>query len=65
MATGPGKYDKACTVAREATGGKAVVLIVLGGYAGNGFGVQSLGEDLARQWPELLRLVAYDIEASL
>ncbi len=44
MAIGPGKYDDACTAAREATKADAVVLVVLNGKRGAGFSVQS-------KWP--------------
>lgn len=41
MPNGPGKYDDACTAAREATEGRVVLLVVLGGKSGPGFAVQS------------------------
>jgi hypothetical protein len=41
MASGPGKYDAICTVARETAGAQALVLIVLNGRHGSGFSVQS------------------------
>jgi len=40
---GPGKYDDACTAAREATGARGVVLIVLDGTRGSGFSCQLRG----------------------
>jgi hypothetical protein len=45
MTAGPGKYDAACTVARETTGAAAVVLIVLNGKDGSGMSVQAEGAD--------------------
>lgn len=41
MATGPGKYDDACTLVRMATGAEACLVIVLNGHSGCGFSVQS------------------------
>lgn len=41
MAIGPGKYDRAATVARESTHAEALVLIVLNGELGSGFSVQA------------------------
>jgi hypothetical protein len=43
---GPGKYDDACTAAREATEAAGVILIVLGGQHGSGFSVQCRGFEL-------------------
>jgi len=63
MPAGPGKYDDACTTAREATGAQACVLIVLGGNKGSGFSVQAPG-DITDMLPELLRDIADSIEAA-
>jgi len=63
MPFGPGRYDDACTKAREATGG-SVVLIVIGGAAGDGFSAQTDGDTLLRL-PELLERTAREIRASL
>lgn len=41
---GPGKYDDACTAAREATQADGVVLIVLNGHRGSGFSVQATSQ---------------------
>jgi hypothetical protein len=60
---GPGKYDDACTVAREMTSAVACVLIVIEGDQGNGFSVQTLEPDLIPVLPALLREVARGIEA--
>jgi len=59
-AHGPGKYDGACSIAREITEASLVLLIVVGGSSGDGFSVQSVApidqaklaahlEDTARQ----------------
>ena len=37
---GPGKYAAACTAAREMTGAKVAIVIILGGDKGSGFSVQ-------------------------
>ena len=57
---GKGKYDDACSAAREATKGE-VILIVTNGEKGNGFSCQTSFETLLRL-PKLLRMVADDIE---
>lgn len=61
---GPGKYDEACTKARESTKSRGVVLIVFGGEHGNGFSVQG---DLAvlTALPKVLRACASKIEYDL
>jgi hypothetical protein len=61
MGIGPGKYDEACTAARKATKGRAVLLIVIEGASGSGFSVQSEPGHLAAV-PWLLRDVASSIE---
>lgn len=65
MAMGPGKYDEIATVAREAAGAQAVILIVLNGAHGSGFSVQAVGEDISTRLPALLRMVADGIERDL
>lgn len=65
MALGPGKYDADCTVAKESTGGGAVVLLVLGGKHGSGFSVQTESPLLLANLPSLLRFIANDIEFSI
>ena len=57
----PGKYDCACTVARNLTGAKGCLLIVLGGQSGDGFSVQAVPE-LLPVIPDVLRLLADSIE---
>jgi hypothetical protein len=64
MAIGPGKYDKACTAARESTKASAAVLIVIGGEHGHGFSAQFSDPRIAHGLPLLLRQVAEQIEAS-
>lgn len=61
MAVGPGKYDDACTVARESTGADAVVLIVLGGEHGAGFSVQAVHPAFCEVLPALLEDLAREI----
>jgi hypothetical protein len=62
MALGPGKYDRACSEARKRTGAHTVVLIVVGGVAGNGFSVQSHDPLVQTRLPSVLREIADDIE---
>lgn len=65
MPTGPGKYDEACSAARESTRALACLLIVLGGTKGSGFSLQAVdrvGRPLLKKLPELLRGIADDIE---
>jgi hypothetical protein len=64
MAHGPGKYDDACTAARESTQAEAVVLLVLNGDRGTGFSVQALGQDISAALPDLLEHVAREIRRS-
>lgn len=59
----PGKYDAACTVARESCKARGVVLIVIDGAEGHGFSVQ-VPPELRLHIPELLNRVACDIIAS-
>jgi hypothetical protein len=59
---GPGKYDDACTIARESTKAVACLLVVIEGEHGNGFSVQTLEPDLLPVIPALLRTMAAEIE---
>lgn len=61
---GPGKYDDACTSARELTGGSAL-LMVIGGTKGHGFSAQLLPEHARDRSgvAAVLRKVAAEIEA--
>jgi hypothetical protein len=65
MSIGPGKYDDACTKARESTKARTAILIVLGGEAGAGFSVQSEDPDIAVQIPMILMRTAQMIEEDL
>lgn len=60
--TGPGKYDHACTAAREQTKAIGAILIVLDGAQGSGFSVQAPLE-VTQQMPAFLRKLADAIEA--
>jgi len=57
---GKGKYDDACTVAREQTQARGVVLIVFNGTDGSGFSCQADLETLLTL-PEILEQVAQRI----
>lgn len=61
MALGPGKYDAVCTKAREETQSVLSALIVIGGKHGSGFSVQCLDEDLLKELPGMLELMAKQI----
>jgi hypothetical protein len=63
MPEGPGKYDALCTTVREATDAEAAIVIIVGGFEGPGFSVQTKGRWIARRLPTLLRTVANQIEA--
>lgn len=63
MALGPGKYDAACTIARESTKAHGVALLVIGGEFGNGFSVEA-SHGVAAALPTLLRTMADEIERS-
>ncbi len=58
----PGKYNDACTVAREATDGELVLLIVVGGNKGSGFSVQGKAAFPQGVIVDTLRAVANEIE---
>lgn len=62
MSLGPGKYDDACSVAREAIDAELVILVVMNGNRGNGFSIQCIDPRMARSLPQLLRAMADDIE---
>ncbi len=65
MSLGPGKYDDACTEAREMTAADLVLLVVMGGASGHGFSVQCVDPIMLQQVPELLRLIADQIEKDI
>jgi hypothetical protein len=60
MPAGPGKYDDACTQAREHTKATAVLLIVFEGKDGSGFSYQGDLLHLAAV-PDILENVAAEI----
>jgi hypothetical protein len=62
MAIGPGKYDKECVSVLLRTGAEAVVLCVLRGKEGSGFSCNARGIEIQQRLPELLRLIADEIE---
>jgi len=59
-----GKYEQECKLARMASGGETVLLIVFDGCRGTGFSICSVGEKskVLPAIPEILRLVAFKIE---
>jgi hypothetical protein len=61
MALGPGKYDAECTLVREKTGARGVLLIIFGGNRGGGFSCQS-DISFLMDLPQVLRNVADEIE---
>ena len=54
---GPGKYDEICTMVREKTSAKAVLVIVIEGDKGTGFSCQADLETVLIL-PEMLEYVA-------
>lgn len=61
MPVGVGKYDDACTVARESTKARGAIVIIIDGEHGSGFSVQaSPGEVI--YLPHVLRDLANQIE---
>ena len=63
MTIGPGKYDDECTLVRERTHAKGVVVIVVGGDKGAGFAVQTTTTQAVMDLPAVLRTMADQIEA--
>jgi len=57
---GPGKYDDVCTMVRERTEARAVLVVVIDGKLGNGFSFQGDPLSLASV-PEMLEDVARQI----
>ena len=62
MTIGPGVYDDDCTLVRERTHAKGVVLIVVGGDKGAGFACQ-VTEDVVLDLPAVLRSIADQMDA--
>lgn len=60
---GPGKYDDLCTLVREAAEAEGALVVVVGGAKGPGFSCQ-FPPHLLRRIPEMLRIIADDIENS-
>lgn len=58
---GPGKYDEACTKARELTKAEGAVLIIYNGEFGHGFSAQ-LTIPAVSALPKVLRQIADQIE---
>jgi hypothetical protein len=65
MPIGPGKYDDFASIVRVQTDALGVVVIVVGGSKGNGFAVQSISSTFTEKIPELLRVMADQIEKDL
>ena len=61
MPLGPGKYDDACSAARDKTGG-SVLLIVVRGAKGSGFSCQADLETLL-SLPDILEGIARELRA--
>lgn len=64
MAIGEGKYDELATLARERSGARGVVVIVIDGAQGHGFSVQA-PPGLTLMLPALLRAIADQIDADV
>jgi hypothetical protein len=64
MSVGPSRYDPQSIVVIQATGARAVVVIVIGGVHGDGMSValQESEVHLLAHFPALLRKLADDIE---
>ena len=65
MPAGPGKYDDVCVATMEATGGSAVVLIVINGHHGSGFSVNTVNPAVTAELPALLEQVAKQIRETV
>jgi hypothetical protein len=66
MPFGAGKYDELAALVRETTQAEAAVVLVGGGYRGDGFSVQLLTADpigALRKLAKALRETADEIEA--
>lgn len=60
----PGKYNEACTIARETAQAEGVALIVVNGKNGNGFSVQATPRILLAL-PDILESMAKAIREDL
>ena len=65
MTASRGKYDDACTRARQATDASAIVLLVIGGKRGSSFSVQAVDPQFLRRLPGVLQFVAEEIRRDL
>lgn len=64
MAAGGGKYEKEITELREQLKADGLIMIVIGGERGEGFGIQgTAGVILAL--PKMLRTIADQVEADI
>lgn len=61
---GPGVYDPECSRVLESSQAKLVAVIVIDGNRGSGFAVKTLHPELAEKLPEVLRIMAREIEGS-
>lgn len=64
MAEGPGKYDEQCTRVREATKADGVIVMVINGDKGTGYGAQ-LHPLIGPLVPQILRNVADQMEGDI
>jgi hypothetical protein len=64
MAYGPGKYDAECTMIRELTNARGVIVLVVGGDRGGGFSCQG-DLDLQLRLPMILEDIARQMRESL
>lgn len=62
MADGPGKYNDECTALMRATRARAVVVVVVGGYKGNGHEAQFV--KMKDEPPELVAEVMRTLAAT-
>lgn len=68
MPVGAGKYDALATLVRERAHASTVAVIIIDGYKGSGFSVQSSKvtdeRDMAQRLAAVLRCMADQIEAN-
>jgi hypothetical protein len=65
MTEGPGKYDELASLVRNVADARAVIVVIIDGMLGSGFSVQSLGTDLTKEVPKLLRELADQIDEDM
>lgn len=61
MAIGPGKYDELTEALMSMTMASGIVVIVVGGHRGSGFGAK-MTQDIAALMPKVLRDAADEME---